>query len=379
LHFKKITAHAIKRNLLSHVGRTPEDTMEQRLTQETQKSDNDALIRIVRPGVFTLQDGADVEEARQTVQLRGPNATEIDFDENHDQAARDIVEKQNQAPKQAQKKEEPEASKTPERAAPPELPEDAELDEADIGDIAEQVADILDDSGALTLVEISQALSNTAWSSIDEFGPVVLRSILLHANEKRGQSGQLPLFTELGDDRWTLAEAYDEGLAKSFSTLDKWQQEHQHLLLHRLTNQLARMSEGKLGFTVGLVMERLGYTSIQEGKTVGTETINLTGTIQKGMFNERVVVRVLKRGTRGDERSIVSFRGSLNLYKADRGILISLDGFEEGSEKHERVENLAPISLLERDDLAKLMLDTGVGVRHYTVSTTCLDDAYFAQ
>jgi hypothetical protein len=353
--------------------------MEQRLTQETQKSDNgDALIRIVRPGVFTLQDGADVEEARQTVQLRGPNATELDLEEDRDQAARDIVEKQNQAPKQ-DKEPEPTASKTPERQAPPELPDDAEFDEADIGDIAEQVADILEDSGALTLVEIGQALSNTAWGSIDEFGPVVLRSILLHANEKRGMSGQLPLFSELGDDRWTLAEAYDEGLAESFSALDQWQQKHQHLLLHRLTNQLARMSEGKLGFTVGLVMERLGYTSIQEGKTVGTETINLTGTIQKGMFNERVVVRVLKRGTRGGERSIVSFRGSLNLYKADRGILISLDGFEEGAEKHERVENLAPISLLDRDDLAKLMLDTGVGVRHYTVSTTCLDDAYFAK
>jgi len=34
LHFKKITANAVRRNLLSHVGRTPEQTMEARLTQE---------------------------------------------------------------------------------------------------------------------------------------------------------------------------------------------------------------------------------------------------------------------------------------------------------------------------------------------------------
>ena len=60
LHFKKITEAAISRNLLSHVGKTPEHTMESRLNQEAEKTEN-PVIKRVRPGVFTLVSGVDVD------------------------------------------------------------------------------------------------------------------------------------------------------------------------------------------------------------------------------------------------------------------------------------------------------------------------------
>lgn len=70
LHVKKITELSVALNLLTHVGREPEKTMNARLTQEVAKANGDSLVRLVRPGVYELREGADPVDARQTIQLR---------------------------------------------------------------------------------------------------------------------------------------------------------------------------------------------------------------------------------------------------------------------------------------------------------------------
>jgi hypothetical protein len=63
LHYKKITEIAIEKNLLSHVGKTPETTMSSRLATMVKKDRGDAPIIKVKPGVFALRDSAEeVEE-----------------------------------------------------------------------------------------------------------------------------------------------------------------------------------------------------------------------------------------------------------------------------------------------------------------------------
>src|SRR5690606_39001389 len=56
LHYKKITEIAIERNLLSHVGKTPEITMSSRLATMVKKDRGDAPIIKVKPGIFGLRD-----------------------------------------------------------------------------------------------------------------------------------------------------------------------------------------------------------------------------------------------------------------------------------------------------------------------------------
>ncbi|MEZ4288120.1 MAG: winged helix-turn-helix domain-containing protein [Polyangiales bacterium] len=62
LHYKKITELAIEKNLLSHVGKTPETTMSARLTTMVRKDRGDAPILKVKPGVFALREFADSHE-----------------------------------------------------------------------------------------------------------------------------------------------------------------------------------------------------------------------------------------------------------------------------------------------------------------------------
>src|SRR5690242_8225579 len=56
LHYKKITELAIARNLLSHVGKTPEVTMSSRLATLVKKDRGQAAIVKVRPGVFAVRE-----------------------------------------------------------------------------------------------------------------------------------------------------------------------------------------------------------------------------------------------------------------------------------------------------------------------------------
>lgn len=55
LHFKKITEAALQENLLSHIGKTPEVTMSERLSQEVKRQENSPVV-CVRPGVYMLRE-----------------------------------------------------------------------------------------------------------------------------------------------------------------------------------------------------------------------------------------------------------------------------------------------------------------------------------
>src|SRR5262245_48392714 len=56
LHYKEITDVAIERNLLSHVGKSPEVTMGARLAALVKKGDKENPLVRIKPGVFALRE-----------------------------------------------------------------------------------------------------------------------------------------------------------------------------------------------------------------------------------------------------------------------------------------------------------------------------------
>jgi hypothetical protein len=107
LHYKEITDIAIEKNLLSHVGKSPEVTMGARLAAMLKKDSSDTPLIRVKPGVFalrewdekTLRAGADGKKGRsrgrQDAHARRPEAqvgddaaaTEAVDDDSADDAA----------------------------------------------------------------------------------------------------------------------------------------------------------------------------------------------------------------------------------------------------------------------------------------------------
>src|SRR5262252_1209350 len=56
LHYKEITDIAIEKNLLSHVGKSPEVTMGARLAALVKKGDRENPLVRIKPGVFALRE-----------------------------------------------------------------------------------------------------------------------------------------------------------------------------------------------------------------------------------------------------------------------------------------------------------------------------------
>ena len=89
LHYKKITEIAIEKNLLSHVGKTPETTMSARLATMVKKDRGDAPILKVKPGVFALRDFS--EEALQDAEEPAENTAPADATQGEAEQAADPV------------------------------------------------------------------------------------------------------------------------------------------------------------------------------------------------------------------------------------------------------------------------------------------------
>jgi HB1, ASXL, restriction endonuclease HTH domain/Restriction endonuclease len=76
LHYKEITELAIEKNLLSHVGKTPEVTMSHRLTSAIKKDDKEVPIVKVKPGVFALREWDDKKGRRGSASVPPPDPSE---------------------------------------------------------------------------------------------------------------------------------------------------------------------------------------------------------------------------------------------------------------------------------------------------------------
>lgn len=110
LHYKEITAYAIEKSLLSHVGKSPEVTMGARLAALFKKpGDENPMVR-VRPGVFALKTWEESGELKDMVVKTKPIARTVTAPEKPVEEPEPV-----EAPKEAEKAEE----KTEEAAEPP--------------------------------------------------------------------------------------------------------------------------------------------------------------------------------------------------------------------------------------------------------------------
>src|SRR3954462_11901065 len=87
LHYKKITEIAIERNLLSHVGKTPEVTMSSRLATMVKRDRGEVPIIKVKPGVFGLREFSEEQLADLSGDVDELAEVEVENEENKPEPA----------------------------------------------------------------------------------------------------------------------------------------------------------------------------------------------------------------------------------------------------------------------------------------------------
>src|SRR5450755_2305906 len=81
MHYKEITELAIEKNLLSHVGKSPEVTMGARLAALLKKEDKTNPIVRVKPGVFALREWTDASKKGKRGKDKESDLEEADTDD----------------------------------------------------------------------------------------------------------------------------------------------------------------------------------------------------------------------------------------------------------------------------------------------------------
>ena len=137
LHYKAITDIAIERELLSHLGKSPEITMNSRLATMVKKDRGDAPIIKVKPGVFGLREfdaaviDAAMHESGQDFELPEPEVIEEDDEQEVDLEEGDTEGENGEAKAEPVKARAPEAPRPPAKKLPGQdvFPEEEDDDE----------------------------------------------------------------------------------------------------------------------------------------------------------------------------------------------------------------------------------------------------------
>ena len=140
-----------------------------------------------------------------------------------------------------------------------------------------------------------------------------------------------------------------------------------------LREALLRISPGDFEQLVGRLLGAMGYQNVTVTRRSGDGGIDVVAEIETGILELRTAVQV-KRLRSNVQRPVVSqLRGDMALMDVDQGMIITTSGFSQGAKSVARVRNAAPITLIDGDRLADLLIEHGIGVRSETIEVVSFD------
>ena len=431
LHYKKITEIAIERNLLSHVGKTPETTMSSRLATMVKKDRGDAPITKVKPGVFALREFPD--EAVEETESDAPEAPEQDaageeaagadeateaeeetsiavqdlpgadvFPEeddddelilaNLDDDSREGRKPRKRRPRRRRDRDDNGQSaegrsegrterRPPSRGRPRKEPQAPATRAAEAGEpVGRDLSDAIETAlrggtrRARTLVQVAEALIDAGRLSGT---PVLLAPTLGAAirgdNAKRRASGGRPRFRE-GDSlvsllEWDLPADTVNAERDAVRAADRQRQSVRRAFLKRLRD----LPDGALLELLATWLNAAGVHSLRAVRADAGD-FSLAGTLRRGPEETPLAITIYRGKQPIGNDAIVALRGGLHHFgHACIGWVITLGQVRDGTVVEAHAEGAAPCALFDGDALAVSMEEVGVGIQRASLPLAVLD------
>ena len=99
----------------------------------------------------------------------------------------------------------------------------------------------------------------------------------------------------------------------------------------------------------------------------------------RGLTDVRVAIRIYGSDERVDRDTVSQLRGSLHHYAASEGIIIGVGDVEQDARDEAAAPNVAPLSVIDGEELVRQMVRRGVGLRSFKVEVACIDDGFFRE
>ncbi|MBN1944570.1 MAG: hypothetical protein JW797_02795 [Bradymonadales bacterium] len=401
LHYKKITELAIKQNLLSHIGKTPEVTMQARLNQEAQKEWGSAICR-VRPGVFVLVKDVELADVKETVS----QPTIVSTPQQQQEPAFPRPAPRGGATDRGPQRR-PATAAVPggddaagkqrpltDQLEPPGVQEEpavgAGLDpltvarqlpwplggsplEPSIGDAVLET--LRRATGPLSTQELASAISPPT-------GPKVplnsLELYLAEENRRRLQLGVRPRFIRQGGGWMLVDKLLDAKLKAHFNLLEGSCVQINTLTEDALAQRLEKLSPTATEAVVLATFKGLEFSCRLAERREPWLTLEIK--THQPLFGVTVVVRLWQSNQPLTGEEVAALRGQLHHYGATHGVLLALSGqgVEESAYREASCAGALPIAVLDAKSFAPLLLKAKVGVVTYLVEVPILDATWFS-
>lgn len=404
LHVLEITEQSIAQNLLSHVGKAPDQTMLSRLAAMARRTRDRRLV-VTAKDTFALADWAVPEDPEALAQTGTPepNPEEslppLRAVERHPEARADNVRAAGRGDRKRRHEDEEEGARARKRRFPP---------------ISEVVFEILSEAGeALKPTEIAERARERELAS-GELSQEHILTALLEDNQRRIDAGRRPQFTLSKDTGQVSVEPPGEGaevspqdLQAAFaSALGIPLEGGRPLLPKGPTPPSAELVESALAAARGSIRDArravardlrrklleldvdtfekaavkalhgLGFRELKVAKRSKDGPL-LTARKREGSSELRFAIRILRASAPLDRGCVQELRRDLGHYAAQVGLLVS-SGDLRGDARAE-AQGGGPLVLLWCGDaLGEKFLEARTGVRVMPAELFELDEGFFA-
>jgi len=435
LHYKKITEIAIEKNLLSHVGKTPETTMSSRLATMVKKDRGDAPILKVKPGVFALRefpedaieeadsDASDSDAPEAVERTAGENEAEasVDAEESDEEVliasqdlpgadvfpeeddddelilanleddSRDARRPRKRRPRRRRERDaegasasdaRPErerrpASRSRARKEPP-VPATraAEAGEPVGRDLSDAIETALRGGSRKprTLVQVAEALIDTGrLAGTPALLAPTLGAAVRGDNAKRRASGGRPRFRE-ADGLVALLEwdLPSDAVNAERDALRAADRQRQSVR-RAFIKRLRTLPDGALLELLATWLNAVGVHSLR-GVRADAGDFSLAGTLRRGPEETPLAITIFRGNKPIQNDAVVALRGGLHHFDHARvGWLITLGQVREGTLGEAHAEGAAPCAVFDADALAVSMEEVGVGIHRASLPLAVLD------
>jgi hypothetical protein len=406
LHFLEITEKSIQQNLLSHVGKTPEQTMLSRLAAMARRA-RDRRVIVTSKDTFALAEWQIPEnpEALQQTGVPEPNPEEdlppLRPPERHPDPRNDNVRAAGRAERGGKRhREEEDAGRRGRRRFPP-IPEVAFeiLADAAEGMRAERLLEVAKerDLGGedLSTEQVLTALLEDNQRRIDagrrpQF--VLERESGLLKLERAGQPSETPpqelqaAFAAalgipleggrpvLGRPSAARAEA-EEGEVSLAAAAKAAVKDARKSIARALRRKLMDLEVGTFEKSVVKMLHGLGFRELKVAKRSKDGPL-LTARRREGSVELRFAVRMLKGSQAVDRRAVQELRRDLGHYSAQVGLL-TCPGEVRGDAKTEAQASGSLVMLWCGDALAEKFIEARAGVTATVLELYEVDDRFF--
>lgn len=147
----------------------------------------------------------------------------------------------------------------------------------------------------------------------------------------------------------------------------------------KLEDYLQQMDPYHFEHLIKRLLEAMNYDDVTVTKRAGDKGVDVVADIELGISRVREVVQVKRTKSNIGIQILNQLRGSIPLFEAVRGSIITLGGFTKQAKSVAIIPNVSPITLIDGDRLLDLLIEHDIGVRKSEIEVYEFDEASLSQ